>query len=49
MELACVLGRLLTTAPFLTHGYVSVLCVALLGAANTMLIPTIFSIAIHGV
>ncbi|KXV45152.1 glucose/galactose transporter [Gluconobacter roseus] len=48
MELACMMGGLLTTAAFLTHGYVSVLCVALLGAANAMLMPTIFPIAIRG-
>lgn len=48
MELACMLGGLLTIAAFLTHGYVSVLCVALLGAANAMLMPTIFPIAIRG-
>ena len=48
MELACMLGGLLTITAFLTHGYVSVLCVALLGAANAMLMPTIFPIAIRG-
>ncbi|MQR99595.1 glucose/galactose MFS transporter [Gluconobacter sp. AC10] len=48
MELACILGGMLTVIAFLTHGYVSVLCVALLGAANAMLMPTIFPIAIRG-
>ncbi|AHK71466.1 glucose/galactose MFS transporter [Gluconobacter oxydans] len=48
MELACILGGMLTITAFLTHGYVSVLCVALLGAANAMLMPTIFPIAIRG-
>ena len=48
MELACILGGMLTVIAFLTHGYVSVLCVALLGVANAMLMPTIFPIAIRG-
>ncbi|MFT8802950.1 MAG: glucose/galactose MFS transporter [Gluconobacter cerinus] len=48
MELACILGGMLTITAFLTHGYVSVLCVALLGVANAMLMPTIFPIAIRG-
>ena len=48
MELACFLGAGLTVAAFLTQGYVSVLCVALLGAANAMLMPSIFPIAIRG-
>ncbi|GBR66929.1 glucose/galactose MFS transporter [Gluconobacter kanchanaburiensis] len=48
MELSCLTGGLLTIVAFLTHGYASVLCVALLGAANAMLMPTIFPIAIRG-
>lgn len=48
MELSCIIGAMLTIAAFLTHGYVSVLCVALLGATNAMLMPTIFPIAIRG-
>ncbi|WP_084712150.1 glucose/galactose MFS transporter [Tanticharoenia sakaeratensis] len=48
LELSCALGIVLTTCAFLTHGYVSVLCVALLGVANAMIMPTIFPIAIRG-
>ncbi|EHH68735.1 glucose/galactose MFS transporter [Gluconobacter morbifer] len=48
MELSCIAGCILTIAAFLTHGYASVLCVALLGATNAMLMPTIFPIAIRG-
>ncbi|WP_077808364.1 glucose/galactose MFS transporter [Neoasaia chiangmaiensis] len=48
LELSCVLGIVLTALAFLTHGYTSVLCVALLGVANAMIMPTIFPIAIRG-
>jgi len=48
MEVCCLAGGLLTIAAYLTHGYTSVLCVALLGAANAMLMPTIFPIALRG-
>ncbi|WP_246285514.1 glucose/galactose MFS transporter [Nguyenibacter vanlangensis] len=48
LELSCIGGCVLTGAALVTHGYVSVLCVALLGATNAMLMPTIFPIAIRG-
>ncbi|GBR55796.1 glucose/galactose MFS transporter [Gluconobacter sphaericus] len=48
LELSCIAGIILTLMAFLTTGYVSVACVALLGAANAMMMPTIFPIAIRG-
>lgn len=48
MALSCILGIILTALAFLTHGYTSVLCIALLGIANAMIMPTIFPIAIRG-
>ncbi|GBR09007.1 glucose/galactose MFS transporter [Gluconobacter frateurii] len=48
LEFSCIGGCILTIAAFLTHGYASVLCVALLGATNAMIMPTIFPIAIRG-
>jgi fucose permease len=32
----------------LTHGYVSVLCIALLGLSNALMWPAIWPLAIHG-
>jgi len=48
--LACsaVLGVVLSGAAYLTHGYVSVACVAALGFANAMMWPAIFPLAIRG-
>ncbi|HSE13738.1 MAG TPA: sugar MFS transporter [Rudaea sp.] len=43
-----VLGIALTLGAFVTHGYVSVGCVAALGFANAMMWPAIFPLAIHG-
>ena len=48
LEFACIGGFCLTVAAFLTHGYPSVMCVALLGATNAMMMPTLFPIAIRG-
>lgn len=48
LELSCIGGIGLTLMAFMTGGYVSVGCVALLGAANAMMMPTIFPIAIRG-
>lgn len=45
---SALLGIALTTAAFATQGYVSVLCVALLGFANSMMWPAIFPLAIRG-
>ncbi|NPD66575.1 sugar MFS transporter [Lichenicola cladoniae] len=45
---SAALGIVLTTCAALTHGYVSVLCVAALGFANAMMWPAIFPLAIRG-
>ncbi|MBB2200921.1 glucose/galactose MFS transporter [Gluconacetobacter tumulisoli] len=41
-------GIVLTVCAFLTSGYASVACVALLGLANAMILPTLFPISIRG-
>ncbi|GAA4484578.1 glucose/galactose MFS transporter [Gluconacetobacter asukensis] len=47
MELSCLAGCVLTVLAWATHGYVSVLCVALLGLSNAMIMPALFPIAIR--
>jgi len=42
------LGIVLSTCALVTHGYLSVLCVAALGFANAMMWPAIFPLAIRG-
>ena len=48
LALSAVLGIVLATGAFLTHGYVSVGFVAALGFANAMMWPAIFPLAIAG-
>ncbi len=43
-----VMGLIFTTVAVLTHGYTSVLFVALLGFANSIMWPSIWPLAIHG-
>jgi glucose/galactose transporter len=45
---SAALGLVLSSCALLTHGYVSVLCVAALGFANAMMWPAIFPLAIRG-
>jgi len=45
---SCLLAIALTCAAFVSHGYVSVLCVAALGFAHAMMFPAIFPTAIAG-
>lgn len=47
MVLSCVGGILFAVAAYLTTGYLSVLCVALLGLANAMIMPALFPMAIR--
>jgi glucose/galactose transporter len=47
MVLSCMGGILFAVAAYLTTGYVSVLCVALLGLANAMIMPALFPMAIR--
>lgn len=48
LEISCGLGIVFAMLAFLTHGYVSVLFVALMGLSNAMIMPTIFPVAIRG-
>ena len=48
LRLSAILGIALTTAAFLTKGYVSVAFVAALGLANALMWPAIFPLAISG-
>ncbi|MFS3133814.1 glucose/galactose MFS transporter [Gluconacetobacter sacchari] len=48
MELSCLAGCGLTVLAWATHGTLSVLCVALLGLSNAMIMPALFPIAIRG-
>ncbi len=48
LKISAILGILFTVAALLTHSYVSVLFVALLGLANALLWPAIFPLSISG-
>jgi glucose/galactose transporter len=48
LALSALLGLAFVAAAFLTHGYVSVGFVAMLGFANAMMWPAIFPLAIRG-
>ncbi len=48
LKLSAILGIVFTFAAALTHGYVSVVFVALLGLANALMWPSIWPLAIEG-
>lgn len=48
LKISAILGILFTIAAVLTHGYVSVVFVALLGLANALMWPSIWPLAIEG-
>jgi len=48
LKLSAVIGLIFTLLAFITHGYVSILFVALLGLANSLMWPAIFPMAIRG-
>jgi fucose permease len=48
LVLSAILGVFLTIAAVLTHGYVSVMCIALLGLANSLMWPAIWPLALSG-
>jgi FHS family L-fucose permease-like MFS transporter len=48
LKLSAVIGLVFTGLAFITHGYVSILFVALLGLANSLMWPAIFPMAIRG-
>ncbi len=48
LALSAVTGIIFSIAAIITHGYVSVLFIALLGLANALMWPAIWPLAIHG-
>ncbi len=46
LQISAVLGVILTIAAVLTDGYISVLCISLLGLANSLMWPSIWPLAI---
>jgi len=48
LRICAVLGVALTTVAFFAHGYISILFIALLGLANSLMWPAIFPLAIEG-
>jgi len=48
LKISAILGIVFTIAAVLTHGYVSVVFVALLGLANALMWPSIWPLAIEG-
>ncbi|MEN3330779.1 MAG: transporter, family, L-fucose permease [Blastocatellia bacterium] len=48
LKLSAVTGLVFTALAFITHGYISILFVALLGLANSLMWPAIFPMAIRG-
>src|SRR5215469_13586738 len=48
LKLCALLGMAFTVLAFSTHGYVSILFIALLGLANSLMWPAIFPLAIAG-
>ncbi|HKP12292.1 MAG TPA: glucose/galactose MFS transporter, partial [Blastocatellia bacterium] len=48
LKLSAIVGLVFTTLAFITHGYASILFVALLGLANSLMWPAIFPMAIRG-
>ncbi len=48
LKLSAIVGILFSTLAFATHGYISILFIALLGLANSLMWPAIFPMAIEG-
>jgi MFS transporter, FHS family, L-fucose permease len=48
LKICSILGILFSTLAVFTHGYASVVNIALLGLANSLMWPAIFPLAIHG-
>ncbi|MCI1323297.1 MAG: glucose/galactose MFS transporter, partial [Acetobacter fabarum] len=48
LPLSCLCGGLLSVGAWVTHGYISVACVTLLGFANSMIFPSLFPLALKG-
>ncbi len=48
LKISAITGIVFSVAAFLTTGYVSIFCIALLGLANSLMWPAIFPMAIDG-
>ncbi|QHI96093.1 glucose/galactose MFS transporter [Aristophania vespae] len=48
VQFSCFIGIVFAICAFFTHGYSSVFFIALLGAANAMIMPILFPIALRG-
>jgi FHS family L-fucose permease-like MFS transporter len=48
LTILAVLGVIFSISAILTHGYVSVLCIALLGLSNSLMWPAIWPLALSG-
>ena len=48
LKICAILGVLFSIGALMTHGYVSVLCIALLGLANSLMWPAIWPLALSG-
>ena len=48
LQISGILGIILGLAAIFTDGYISVLCISLLGLANALVFPAIWPLALHG-
>lgn len=48
LKISAILGLLLSILAYVTSGYTSIVCIALLGLANALMWPAIFPLAIDG-
>lgn len=48
LAVSAIVGVLFTAAAYFTHGYISIMFIALLGLANSLMWPAIFPLAIKG-
>ncbi len=48
LRICAITGVVFTTLAFLTHGYVSIFFIAIMGLANSLMWPAIFPLAIEG-
>jgi len=48
LKISAILGVILSVAIFLSHGYTSIVLIAMLGLANSLMWPAIFPLAIDG-
>jgi MFS transporter, FHS family, L-fucose permease len=48
LSISAIIGIILTGVALSTHGFISVLCISLLGVANALVYPAIWPLAING-